>query len=226
MERLKNMTRDGFTLVELMVVVAIIGILATLAVPQYKKFQAKSRQSEARLSLGGAYTIEQSFAAENSSYTSCLGQAGYNRDGVRFYYSVGLDANSTAQATCGPTGALDCNYTAWNYDPTAGTYSDDGNTKCDDTANNTGVFMATSAEDSTQIPPDAATAQKQLTAIATTKANVNFGGAFVGMSQQAFTIGATGSILSGSGALALTNPLDGWTIDQNKQVRNTQSGLY
>jgi len=226
MERLKNMTRDGFTLVELMVVVAIIGILATLAVPQYKKFQAKSRQSEARLSLGGVYTIEQSFAAENSSYTSCLGQAGYNRDGVRFYYSVGLDDASTNQANCGPTGALGCNYTAWNYDPTGGTYTEDGNTKCDDTKNNTGVFMATAAEDSNQIPTDSGTAQKYLNEIATAKANVNFGGAFMGMHQQAFTIGATGSILSGSGALALTNARDGWTIDQNKQVRNTQSGLY
>jgi type IV pilus assembly protein PilA len=220
MERLKNMTRDGFTLVELMVVVAIIGILATLAVPQYKKFQAKSRQSEARLSLGGAYTIEQSFAAENSSYTQCLGQAGYNRDGVRFYYNVGFHLNAAANA-CGPTGALSCLFTNWQYNPATQTYAADAAAGCTVSTNNMDIFRATAAENSALISANAAGAQGMLNLV-----NNAGGNATTLVTQQTFTIGAAGSILTAGGNVALTNGYDGWTIDQNKQLRNTQSGLF
>ncbi len=212
---------EGFTLVELMVVVAIIGILATLAVPQYKKFQAKSRQSEARLSLGGAYTIEQSFAAENASYTTCLGQAGYNRDGVRFYYSVGFAGPALNQQTCGPNNTLDCNFTAWQFDPATQTYAVQGDAKCDEQAQNMGIFMATAGENGQLVPKDADTARARLD-----KVTVDGGNAVTAISQQTFTIGASGSILTAAGTVALTNAFDGWTIDQNKQLKNSQSGLF
>ena len=43
--------QSGFTLVELMVVVAIIGLLSAVAIPNFKKYQAKSKISEAKLQL-------------------------------------------------------------------------------------------------------------------------------------------------------------------------------
>lgn len=50
----------GFTLIELMIVVAIIGILAAIAIPNFLTYQLKSRQSEARTNLGGIRSSEAS----------------------------------------------------------------------------------------------------------------------------------------------------------------------
>ena len=49
-----------------MVVVAIIGILAAIAIPNYQRYQARTRQSEAKVSLSNVYTAEQGFFAENA----------------------------------------------------------------------------------------------------------------------------------------------------------------
>jgi len=58
----------GFTLIELMIVVAIIAILAAIAIPQYKKFQLKAKTAEAKTNLGAIRTCEEAYAAEHDLY--------------------------------------------------------------------------------------------------------------------------------------------------------------
>jgi type IV pilus assembly protein PilA len=70
--------QDGFTLVELMVVVAIIGLLSAVAIPNFKKYQAKAKTSEAKLQLSAAYTAQQSFYSDYDSYALCLAYMGFN----------------------------------------------------------------------------------------------------------------------------------------------------
>lgn len=84
--------QEGFTLVELMVVVAIIGILSAVAIPNFKKYQARSRTSEAKLQLAAAYTAQQSFYSDFSIYHTCLRYMGYDpsMEAASRFYSMGF----------------------------------------------------------------------------------------------------------------------------------------
>jgi len=64
--------RKGFTLIELMIVVAIIGLLAAIAVPSFLRFQLRARSSEAKTSLAAIRSLEESYFAEFSIYVSAL----------------------------------------------------------------------------------------------------------------------------------------------------------
>ena len=74
----RSKRRGGFSLVELMIVVAIIGILAALAIPRFQQFQSKSRQSEARSNLAHIYTLQVSYHGDNDTFSTydCLSLGG------------------------------------------------------------------------------------------------------------------------------------------------------
>jgi type IV pilus assembly protein PilA len=64
--------RGGFTLIELMIVVAIIGILAAIAIPNFLRFQLKAKSSEGKTNLAAIRTAEESYFAEYGTYISAL----------------------------------------------------------------------------------------------------------------------------------------------------------
>jgi type IV pilus assembly protein PilA len=81
----------GFTLVELMIVVAILGIVSALAIPNFIRYQAQSRQSEARTSLSAIFVSETAYYGEQSVFGT-FDQIGYALAGTtnRYAYRVGL----------------------------------------------------------------------------------------------------------------------------------------
>lgn len=83
--------QKGFSLIELMVVVGIIGILAAIAVPNFQRFQAKSRQSEAKANLSGLYTSQKAFYAEWNRYFAAFRHIGFAPEG-NLRYKVGFTA--------------------------------------------------------------------------------------------------------------------------------------
>src|SRR3989337_4367439 len=88
--------RKGFTLIELMIVVAIIGILAAIAIPNFLKFQAKSKMSEAKTNLGAIYTGQLSFFGEQNSYGN-FDSLNWSPSGTpRYQFALGAWADNDA----------------------------------------------------------------------------------------------------------------------------------
>jgi type IV pilus assembly protein PilA len=79
--KMRKLSVAGFSLVELMVVVAIIGILAAVAIPNFNKFQRRARAAEGKTALGSLYNSQKSFLAEWEDHCSSLAAIGFSFDG-------------------------------------------------------------------------------------------------------------------------------------------------
>jgi len=68
------MNRKGFTLVEVLIVVIIIGVLAAIGIPQFSSAIEKAKGGEARAGLGFIQTAEKVYFAENDVYPAAITQ--------------------------------------------------------------------------------------------------------------------------------------------------------
>ena len=90
----------GFTLIELMVVVAIIAFLAMISVPSFMRFLAKAKRAEAYMNLHSIYAAEKAYWMEHGKYSEVLsgpGGIGWKPEGYqgggeneRFNYTYGF----------------------------------------------------------------------------------------------------------------------------------------
>ncbi|WP_413557815.1 type IV pilin protein [Bdellovibrio sp. HCB209] len=186
MKKTTRTSQAGFSLVELMVVVAIIGVLASIAVPAVNKYIAKARQSEAKTNLASLYTSEKAFYAEYTTYDSRFQAVGYSPEG-QLRYNVGFE-------TAGP------NATAANgfNNTTIGTGNTLTRTYCGASgaiSNGCAMLNGATGVANTLTLPASTTSQTTFTA-------------------------AAGAIIHTSVATG-----DFWTMDQNKLLINTASGI-
>jgi len=63
----------GFTLMELMIVVSIVGLLAAIAIPNFIGMQKRAKTTEARSNLGAIWSLQEAYFVENESYASPSG---------------------------------------------------------------------------------------------------------------------------------------------------------
>jgi type IV pilus assembly protein PilE len=84
----------GFTLIELMIVVAIAAIVAAVAMPSYQSYVQKSRRSDAMVALSGLQLAEEKYRASSTNYGT-LAQVGVSGTSSGGYYTITV-TNPTA----------------------------------------------------------------------------------------------------------------------------------
>ncbi|MCH1520000.1 MAG: prepilin-type N-terminal cleavage/methylation domain-containing protein [SAR324 cluster bacterium] len=89
--------RRGFSLLEVMIVVVIIGILATLAYPSLEGYLQRSKQTEAKVGLSAVYTAQKIYFAINQTYADSLSNLDVQLEtGGSSRYSITLTGSSSS----------------------------------------------------------------------------------------------------------------------------------
>jgi len=202
---MKRSAQAGFTLVELMIVVAIVGILAAIAIPNYQKYQAKSRTTEGKLYLASVYTAEKTFQIEYSSYTACLSAAGFAPDSTNRYYAAGVLTAAATGANCGPAGGQPCDNSNSGWGNGAPTCT--GGTGHDVTLITAFLPTHTAYGNSRQVAPTFAVL------------TIGSYSSTASLTQSAFVIPAGGAIHPTNAAT-----VDVWTVNQNKVLQQVTVG--
>jgi len=104
--------QQGFTLIELMIVVAIIGILAAIAIPQYQNYTGRAQLSDAIVIASGIKTAVGEYYQVNGSFTGASGSVGgipaNVASGAGKYANSVTTTNGTVTVVMNGTGVASC----------------------------------------------------------------------------------------------------------------------
>jgi len=95
------MTRRGFSLIELLITLAILAIVASIAIPMYSRYVAKARQEDARVQLMAIRQAEEMYKLQYSGYTSQTNLlSGWKTKSGRYTFSItnATETNFSAKA--------------------------------------------------------------------------------------------------------------------------------
>lgn len=129
--KISNRSQLGVTLIELMIVVAIVAILSAIAYPSYRQFIVRTNRSEAKIALLSVQVAEEKWYLQHSTYTGTLSDLGVAATTPKGNYAISMSGISATgyTATATPAGGQ-------TDDTTCGTY----------TINQSGDKTPTSAE--------------------------------------------------------------------------------
>lgn len=204
----------GFTLVELLIVIGIIGILSVIAIPNFMRFQAKAKQTEAKTNLSALYTAEKAYYAEYGGFYTGLVTIGFQSEGANRNYHVGFmgaqcGTGAAVAGLLGPGAPVNTtappNPAGW----TTGSYwytADGNNTLTSCIGGNNCAAAAALGQGGVPTSP-----------------GMSLSTVGVGVGNNAFVAGACG-IVRNLTATAVAADVDTWYIDDARRLVNATNG--